>query len=124
MLLPPRQAVPGQCLSAARCSSPPAGGQSTPTYTFWLPAAGQPMHWCAELQLGKVCLMTGSYAHCILSLTGDGNVRDKLQVLHRRNRTPLTAAATATATASHCRCNSNPDGPQNEFAGGTTAATA
>ncbi|KAI7842923.1 hypothetical protein COHA_003432 [Chlorella ohadii] len=22
-----------------------AGGQSTPTYTFWLPAVGQPMHW-------------------------------------------------------------------------------
>ncbi|PRW44508.1 plasma membrane [Chlorella sorokiniana] len=22
-----------------------AGGQATPTYTFWLPAVGQPMHW-------------------------------------------------------------------------------
>lgn len=31
---------------------PAAGGHSTPTYTFWLPALGQAMHWCEGRRVG------------------------------------------------------------------------
>ena len=95
------------------------GGASVPTYTFWLPAVGQPMHWCARrVGFGRGC--PGPERHEPL-------LPPWLTATLDTCRRHLAAAAVQHSRTSHLippRTTSPPaPGLYSPFAGATTAAT-